>query len=206
MSNCGCQVQPPSAPGERRVLRIALLLNLSMAIIGSAGGWMARSTGLLADALDMLSDAIAYGIALAAIGRAASFKSNAATLSGAILLMLGIAVLAEVVRRALQGSEPLGAAMAVLASLSLAVNLTVLRLLRPFRHGEVHLRATWMFTRADVVANAGVIVAAILVLLTGSRVPDLVIGAAIGCLVVKEALEILRQARASRRQQPASGA
>lgn len=201
MSDCGCHAEATSDPRQRRVLWIALGLNLTMAVVGSVGGWIAQSTGLLADALDMLSDAIAYGIALAAIGRAASFKTNAATISGAVLMALGLGVLVEVARRALYGSEPVSVAMIVVASMSLAVNLTVLRLLRPFQHGEVHLRATWIFTRADVVANIGVIVAAIIVMATSSRIPDLIIGAAIGCYVVKEAFEILSEARESRKQQ-----
>lgn len=199
MNDCGCHPEPTADPKQRRVLWIALALNLAMAVIGSVGGWMAQSTGVIADALDMLSDALAYGIALAAIGKGVAFKSRAAMVSGTVLMILGLGVLVEVGRRALQGSEPVGLAMIVLATLSLAVNLTVLRMLRPFRQGEVHLRATWIFTRADVIANLGVITAAVLVLMTGSSIPDLVIGTAIGCYVVKEAAEVLSEARASRR-------
>ena len=85
--------------------------------------------------------------------------------------------------------------LAAQAMIAGAMGLAVLRMLRPFRQGEVHLRATWIFTRADVVANIGVLVAAALVLATGSRFPDLIVGAAIGAYVVKEAVEILREAR-----------
>ncbi len=198
MSDCGCHAEPTADPKQRRVLWIALALNLAMAVIGSVGGWIAQSTGVIADALDMLSDALAYGIALAAIGKGITFKSRAAMVSGGVLMVLGLGVLLEVGRRALHGSEPVGLAMIVLAILSLAVNLTVLRLLRPFRQGEVHLRATWIFTRADVIANLGVITAAVLVLMTGSHIPDLFIGTAIGCYVIKEAAEILSEARESR--------
>ena len=75
------------------------MLNAAMAVIGGMAGWIAQSTGLLADALDMLSDAAAYAIALMAIGRSALFKVRAATLSGSILLVLGVGVLVEVGRR-----------------------------------------------------------------------------------------------------------
>ena len=64
------------------------------------------------------------------------------------------------------------------------------------KSGEVHLRATWLFTRADVVANLGVILAGLLVLWLGVPYPDFVIGALIGLYVIKEAIEILRDARA----------
>jgi len=196
MSDCGCHPESTQDPAQRRTLWIALLLNAAMAVIGFVAGWFAQSTGVLADALDMLSDAAAYAIGLVAIGRSATFKMRAAQLSGGVLLVLGLVVVFETVRRGVYGSEPTSGVMFAAALLSLAVNLTVLRLLRPFQQGEVHLRATWIFTRADVVANLGVIASAVLVWMTGSRFPDLIVGAAIGAYVVREAVEILREARA----------
>jgi Co/Zn/Cd efflux system component len=166
-----------------------------MAVIETVIGVRAESTGLLADALDMLSDASAYAIALLAVGRSAGFKAGAAKLSGSLLLLLGVGVLAEVGRRALYGSDPEGAFMMATAALALVVNATVMMLLRPSRRGEVHIRAAWIFTRADVVANAGVVVSGLLVMMTGVRYADLLVGAAIGVYVIKEALEILREAR-----------
>lgn len=195
MSDCGCEAPEVKTEQERRVLRIALGLNAAMAVIGGLAGWIAQSTGLLADALDMLSDATAYAIALLAIGRSALFKIRAATLSGGILLVLGLGVLFEVGRRLIYGAEPLSEWMIGTAILSLVVNLTVLRLLAPMRSGEVHLRATWLFTRADVVANLGVIFAGLLILWLGVPYPDYAIGTLIGLYVVKEAVGILRDAR-----------
>lgn len=195
MSDCGCHVEATENPVQRRTLWIALALNAAMAVVGGVVGWLAYSTGVVADALDMASDASAYAIGLVAIGRSATFKRRAAQWSGMILLVLGLGIVFEALRRGWAGSEPLSGWMMLAASLSLVVNLTVLRLLRPFQQGEVHLRATWIFTRADVVANLGVLVAAGLVALTGSRFPDLIVGAAIGAYVVKEALEILHDAR-----------
>ena len=198
MSECGCHHEAKNA-NERRILRIALALNAAMAVIGGVAGWIAQSTGLLADALDMLSDATAYAIGLVAIGRTVRFKANAALFSGSVLLVLGIGILVEVGRRVVFGAEPLSGWMIGTALLSLAVNVTVLRMLAPLKSGEVHLRATWLFTRADVVANLGVILAGMLVLWLRSTYPDFFIGALIGLYVIKEAVEILRDARAERR-------
>lgn len=195
MSDCGCEPPEVKTYEERRVLRTALGLNAAMAVIGGVAAWIAQSTGLLADALDMLSDATAYAIALLAIGRSALFKVRAAKLSGSILLVLGIGVLIEVGRRIIYGAEPLSEWMIVTAMLSLVVNLAVMRMLAPMKSGEVHLRATWLFTRADVVANLGVIVAGILILWLSTPYPDFIIGVLIGLYVIKEAIEILRDAK-----------
>ena len=115
-----------------------------------------------------------------------------------MLLVLGIGVLVEVGRRVVYGAEPLSGWMIGTALLSLAVNVTVLRLLAPLKAGEVHLRATWLFTRADVVANIGVILAGVLVLWLATPYPDYVIGTLIGLYVIKEAIEILGDARRAR--------
>jgi cation diffusion facilitator family transporter len=198
MSDCDCRQTSAETTAERRTLTFALVLNATMFVVGMVAGLAAESTGLIADALDMLSDATAYGIGLVAVGRTRRFKSGAATLSGSLLMLLGLLLLADIVRRAIVGSAPEGQWMMGIACVSLVVNTVVLKLLSRFRKGEVHLRATWIFTRADVIANLGVIASGAVVAVTGWRYPDLVIGAAIGVYIIKEALEILREARESR--------
>jgi len=198
MSDCGCGPTPAETKAQQRILWIALALNAVMFVVEVAAGVWANSTGLIADGLDMLADATAYGIALAAVGRGSRFKANAATLSGTLLLLLGIGVLVDVVRRYYGGETPEGAWMIGVAVIALAVNATVLRLLGKQRQDEVHIRATWVFTRADVVANIAVILSGIAVLLTDIRYFDLIVGAAIGIYVIKEAREILIDAKQAR--------
>lgn len=197
MSDCGCHAQA-SNEAELRVLRLALGLNATMFVVGIVAGLIVQSMGLVADSLDMLGDACAYGIALMAWSRSARFKASAAHWNGTLLVVLGLGVLAGVVWRLTTGSHPEGAWMMSVAFVSLIVNATVLRLLARFQHGEVHLRSIWLCTRADVIANLAVIVSGVLVLLLHSAVPDLIIGAAIACYVLKEALGILREAKEAR--------
>lgn len=197
MSNCGCHAQA-SNEAERRILRLALGLNATMFVVGIIAGLIVQSMGLVADSLDMLGDACAYGIALMACTRSARFKAAAAHWNGSLLVVLAIGVLAGVVWRLTMGSHPEGAWMMSIAFVSLVVNATVLRLLARFQHGEVHLRAIWLCTRADVIANLAVITSGLLVLLLHNPVPDLVIGAAIAFYVLKEALGILREAKEAR--------
>ena len=201
MSDCGCQAEvKPAEAGW--TLRLALALNAAMFVIELIGGIIGESSGLIADSFDMLADASAYGIALAAVSRGALFKARAATASGAILLLLGLGTCLAVIGRAITGSEPQSLIMAMLAIPALIVNTIVLRLLSKYRHGEVHLRAAWIFTRADVVANWAVLIAAFLVFVTNSGYPDLMVGFGIGLYVTKEAIEILKGASVARSSSP----
>lgn len=197
MSECGCHAEATNE-AERRILRIALGLNLTMFLVGMTAGLIAQSMGLIADSLDMLADAAAYGIGLLAWTRSAYFKASAAQMSGTLLLILGGGVLAGVVWRLVTGSQPEGMWMMTVAVVSLLVNATVLRLLERFRHGEMHLRATWIFTRVDVIVNMAVIVSGALVLWLQRAAPDLIIGSAIALFVMKEAVGLLREAREAR--------
>lgn len=200
MTECGCRAGDAETPEQRRVLKIAFGLNATMFVVGVTAGLIAGSSGLIADGLDMLADAIAYAIGLAAVSRGARFKANAARTSGFLLLALGIGVLADAGRRALFGEEPEGWIMILVACLALAVNASVLRMLSNQRNKEVHIRATVIFTRVDVIANIAVIVSGVIVIVTGFRFVDLLVGGAIGAYIIRESLEILSEAREARQK------
>lgn len=199
MSDCGCSPPQTETAAQKRVLWIALLLNAAMFFVEVTTGILVNSAGLVADGLDMLSDAAVYLVALIAIGSTLKFKANAAMGSGLVLLALGIGLIVEVVRRFFDGGTPEGLWMIVVSVIALVVNVIVLRLLSQQRSNEVHMRAAWIFTRADVIANGAVILSGIAVLLTGLRQFDLAVGAAIGAYVVREAFEIIGEARVAKR-------
>ncbi len=183
---------PPQSPGsQRRALWWVLGINAAMFAIELVAGIVAQSTGLVADSLDMLADASIYAIALLAAGTAAS-QRRAARLSGWLQLGLAGLVLVEVLRRAVSGSEPVEALMVGIGLLALAANLACVAILSRHRRGGAHMRASWIFTTNDALANIGVIVAGVLVAVTGSALPDLVIGTAIAVLVASGAWRILR--------------
>ena len=191
---CECSEASAKTEAERKVVRLALILNLVMFAVGLVAGVLADSTGVLADALDMLTDAVAYALALAAISRGIAFKANAARWTGGVLLILGAGIAAEVVRRWMSGSEPVGTIMMAYSVVSFAVNFYVLTQLAKVKQGEVHLRASYVCTRADVIANFAVFVSGAAVAITGLHDIDLVVGLAIGIYVIREALEIFQEA------------
>lgn len=188
-----------STPEQRSVLRTVLALNAAMFVLEGSAGWWAQSSGLISDALDMGADASVYAMSLFALGRNSAWKGRAATYAGVLLLALATFALIDVVRRALRGGEPESVLMILFASLAGAVNFATLRLLQPHREGGVHFRAAVIFTHTDFLASVGVVVAGVLVLLTGTAWPDRVIGVLIVFLVYRGAIEILRDAARERR-------
>ncbi len=196
MSGCGCEIEARNR-AETRVLAILLAINGTMFVIELAVGWLAQSTALIADALDMLADAMVYGVGLYAVGRAASVKAHAAGLSGALQILLGLLVLADILRRFVYGSEPVSTLMMAMGLVALAANVVCLALIARHRRGEVHMRASWIFSRNDVIANLGVILAGVLVAWTGSRLPDLAIGMTVAAVVLWGGVQIIREVSAA---------
>jgi cation diffusion facilitator family transporter len=161
-------------------------------------GILANSTALLADSVDMFADAAVYGIALYAVGKPHSLKRRAAFITGIFQGVLGLMVIGEVIRRFLCGSEPASLVMVIVGAAALAANVSCLWLLREQRRGEVHIRASWIFTRTDALANLGTILGGGLVFATGSVFPDLIVGAAISLAVLYGSFEIIRDAASER--------
>lgn len=183
--------------GERSTLMILLVINAVMFVAEFAGGLWAQSTGLIADSLDMFADAAVYGVSLYAVGKAASSQASAARLSGYFQLLLALGALFEVVRRFFGGSEPEAPAMMAISLVALVANVACMALISKHRTGGVHMRASWIFSTNDVIANTGVIFAGALVAWTGSHYPDLIVGLLIALVVLSGAVRILRLAKAS---------
>ena len=195
MSGCGCGDDIEATnQAERRVLLALLVINGVMFVVELFAGIVADSTGLIADSLDMFADATVYGIAFYAVGRSLMAKRHAAVLSGGFQILLALGVAIDVLRRAIYGSEPVSDLMMIVGTIALVANLSCLALLSKHREGEVHMRASWIFSVNDVLANLGVIFGGVLVLIFGSRWPDLVIGAVIVLLVMRGGVRILQDA------------
>ncbi len=177
---------------EAKTLRLLLAINAVMFMVELVWGLIAESTGLVADSLDMFADAAVYGLALYAVGRAASLKTRAAHLAGWLQIVLAIGALSEVVRRTWLGSEPESGLMMGIGAVALVANVACLMLIAKKRDRGAHMKASYIFSANDVIANLGVIAAGALVTWTGSPYPDLVVGSIIGLIVLNGARRILR--------------
>lgn len=176
---------------ESATLWRLLMMNATMFIIELAVGLYAQSTGLIADSLDMFADAAVYGLALYAVGRAAHIKVRAAHVAGWLQILLGLMALVEVGRSFFLGSEPRSTLMIGISSLALVVNVASLMMIAKKKHYGAHMKASYIFSANDVIANLGVIVAGVLVAWTGSPYPDLAIGTVITLIVLNGARRIL---------------
>lgn len=177
---------------EARVLWTLLGINALMFVVEIIAGWWAGSAGLIADAADMFADAAVYGVALYAVGRDAKHKLVAARLSGLLQLVIAMGALTETGRRIVTGSSPEGITMIGVSLVALTANIACLVLVSRHREGGVHMRASYIFSANDVLANLGVIAAGLLIGWTASPWPDWIIGFSIGIMVLIGAIRILR--------------
>ncbi|MCS8315717.1 cation transporter, partial [Pseudomonas aeruginosa] len=121
----------------------------------------------------------------------AQLQVRAAHLAGFFQILLALGVLVEVARRFLYGSEPESMLMMGIGLVALVANASCLLMIYGHREGGAHMKASWIFSANDVLANIGVIAAGALVAWTGSPYPDLVIGAVVGLVVLNGARRIL---------------
>jgi Co/Zn/Cd efflux system component len=84
--------------------------------------------------------------------------------------------------------------MGGVAALALAANAAVLAFLWRHRADDLNMRSAWLCSRNDVIANAGVLIAAGLVWLSASAWPDIIAGVIIAALFGSSAVGIIRQA------------
>lgn len=186
-----------TSASEFKVLRQLLFINGFMFFLELALGLYAQSAGLIADSMDMFADAAVYSLSIYAVGKTIQLKSRAARLSGYLQILLAFGALAEVSRRFIFGSEPEEHLMMGVAALALVANTLCLWLLSKHREGEVHMKASWIFSTNDVIANLGVIVAGALVWALQTNWPDLVVGLIIAIIVLRGGIRILRISKAS---------
>ena len=178
---------------QSKLLWSVLIINFVFFILEMSTGIISNSMGLIADSLDMLADSFVYGLSLLAVGAAIARKKRVATLSGYFQIVLAALGLFEVIRRFVSFEKvPDFKIMIIISILALIANSVSLFILQKSKSDEAHMKASMIFTSNDVIINIGVIFAGILVLLTGSKLPDLIIGAIVFIIVVQGALRILK--------------
>ena len=179
---------------QRRVLLFVLAINAAMFVAEFTAGLIANSTALMADSVDMLGDALVYGLSLFALSRSDRWKGGAALAKGLFILAFGIGILVDVAYKIDGNVTPSSTLMLIFGALALVANLACLRLLWRFRSHDVNMASTFECSRNDVISNVGVLIAAALVALTASPWPDIVVGGIIAALFLRSAIRVIRDA------------
>lgn len=175
------------------LLWVVLAINLGFFLIEITAGLLSRSMGLVADSLDMFADASVYGLSLWAVGSTLARKKSVARYSGMIQFLLAGLGIFEVIRRFIVlDAMPDFRTMIIVSVLALIANSVCLYLLRKSKSEEAHMKASMIFTSNDVIINAGVILAGVLVMLSQSRYPDLIVGGIVFIIVVRGAIRMMK--------------
>ncbi|WP_421831701.1 cation transporter [Limnobacter sp.] len=182
------------SPTYKKVLWVALVVNLGMFIVEVASGLKAGSVSLLADSLDFFGDAANYAVSLFVLGMALSIRAKAALVKGATLGIFGLGVLAYTAYRLWTGQIPEPLTMGVVAVLALVANVAVALMLYKWREGDSNMQSVWLCSRNDAIGNVAVVAAAGLVAWTGSAWPDLAVAVLMATLGITAARTIIAQA------------
>lgn len=175
---------------QRRVLTIVLAINLATFLMMVGAAWYSRSSSLLSGGLDNLGDALTYALSLAVVGAGMRAKAQVSLFKGALILGAAVAVAAQIVWRLAHPALPLFEGMGVAALLNLGANLVCLRLLTPYRYGDVNLASAWECARNDIFEGFAVLAAAALVWVFGAGWPDLLIAVALLVMFVRSASRV----------------
>lgn len=184
---------------QRKTLVAVLAVNATMFVVEVVAGLVAGSSALLADSLDMLGDAAAYGVTLYAVGRGALWKAKAAFFKGALMTGFGLSVLLDAGYKAVSAQVPHYETMGVVGFIALLANALCLVLLWRHRSDDVNMRSVWLCSRNDLVANTAVLVAAAGVWATRSVWPDVIVAFGIALLFLRSATGVIVEASRSRR-------
>jgi cation diffusion facilitator family transporter len=178
---------------HKKVLLFVLIINASLFGIELGAGFLANSTALIADSLDMLGDAFAYGFSLYVLWRSAEWKAKAALLKAVVMAVFGMGVLLEAIHKLMAGILPTAEIMGLIGTLVLLGNAVCFFLLYQYRSDDLNMRSTWLCSRNDIVANVAVLLAALFVRVFEASWPDIMVGAGIAALFLQSALSVLRE-------------
>lgn len=179
---------------QRRVLLIVLVINAVMFVAEFGAGIIAGSTALMADASDMLGDALVYGVSLYALSRSNRWKAGAAAFKGVFILLLAFGIAFNIVVKVSSGVPPSSVLMLAFGGAALVANLTCLALLWRFRSHDLNMASTFECSRNDVISNVGVLIAAAAVATLASPWPDILIGSLMAVIIFRSSVRVLTEA------------
>ncbi len=175
-----------------KVLWIVLSINALMFIIELISGLRAQSLSLAGDSLDMFGDALVYGGSLYVIYKSSRAQAKVALLKGVIMLGSALIVLISGLYQLHAWSIPAHQTMTQIGILALIANLTCLLLLTRHRGDNLNMSSVWLCSRNDIIANCSVLVAAWVISIYPSPLPDVLVGFCLTFVFARSAIKVIQ--------------
>lgn len=195
-----------AAAANRGRLVVVFALTLGVFVVELVGGLVSNSLALIAGAGHMFTDVAGIGLALLAMWFAGSPANGgrtfgylrleilAAVVNAVLLFSVSAFILFEAWRRLSDPPEIATGLMLAVALVGLAANAVSLFLLRKAQGESLNMRGAYLEVMGDFAGSAAVIVAAIVIALTGWTPADAVASAVIGLLIIPRTWRLLRDA------------
>ena len=195
----------PADGSHDRAFAIGTVLNAGFVVVELAAGIAVNSVALVADGVHNLGDVLGLLIAwgAAALGRRPPSSRRtygwgrgsilAALVNASILLVATGGIVVEAIRR-LVTPEPVGARVVIIvAQAGIVVNGVTATLFMRGRAEDLNVRATFLHMAGDAAVSLGVVIAAVLITLTGWLRLDALASLAVGLVIVASGWSVLRE-------------
>ena len=176
----------------RRALVIAFVINLVMMTVDLWYGLMMNSASLLGDAANNSGDVFILGSSILVLSSTTEVKNRLALFKGIIMTVFGLWAFYHVYLGLMGESNLTGGIISLIGVMSLAGNSAVAFMMYKHQHKDINFLSAFICCRNDAIASAGIILAGLLVMFTGSFWPDVVIGTAIAIIVCHGGIKIIR--------------
>ena len=176
----------------RNALIIAFIINLIMLTADLVYGLIMNSASLLSDAANNSGDAFILGSSILVLASTTAVKNKLALLKGIIMSVFGIWAFYHVYLGLIGESQLSGGVVTAVGVLSFIGNTSVALMMHRHHHKDINFKSAFICCRNDAIASAGIILAGVLVIFTGSFWPDVIIGAIIASVVFSGGIKIIR--------------
>lgn len=186
-------------------LKLALIIVLVIMLVEIVGGLLSNSLALVSDAAHMLIDALALGLSLFAMTiakRPATARRTygyhraeilAALVNGVTVFLVSLYIFYEAYQRFLTPPTVNTAIMLPVAVIGLIANMAVILILRRSTMGSLNIKAAFWHVVGDTLSSVGVIIAAIVIALTGWSTADPILAVLIGAIILWGAVSLVRE-------------
>ena len=176
----------------RNVLITAFVINLIMITVDLTYGLMMNSASLLSDAANNAGDAFILGSSLLVLSSTTVVKNRLALFKGIIMAAFGLWAFYHVYLGLIGESQLSGGLITFVGLMSLIGNTSVALMMHKHQHKDLNFKSAFICCRNDAIASAGIIIAGLLVMITRSFWPDVIIGTIIAFIVCNGGIKIIR--------------